>query len=162
MEGFNTDRRRFLKLMIYLPVALAVGGDTELFRAHPLAASVSPEESLRKLIFLVGPWSPPDRDNAEDFAGRFLKAGHLTGSYLPDLGEAVQSLASRFPDNTMAVKKIDLQDLPPVERELLVNLVKQLYSLIEVRFYVLNEPPWGECQPHIKLPHTRPPRPSRT
>jgi hypothetical protein len=26
-----------------------------------------------------------------------------------------------------------------------MQLVQQLYSLVEVRFYVSNEPRWGEC-----------------
>jgi hypothetical protein len=57
----------------------------------------------------------------------------------------VQSLAGRFPADTMANKEINLRKLPAKERELLVKLVKQLYSFIEVRFFVSDETPGGIC-----------------
>jgi hypothetical protein len=46
--------------------------------------------------------------------------------------------------------------LPADERELLVNLVSHLYSFVEVRFVVANEPPWGACQAD-RTRHTRAP-----
>jgi diphthamide synthase subunit DPH2 len=54
------------------------------------------------------------------------------------------------------LKEIDLQDLPPEERELVIELTKQLYSFIEVRFIVSAEPPWGDCQTD-RTRHTRAP-----
>ncbi len=41
--------------------------------------------------------------------------------------------------------ELDLATFSPEERELTVALVEQIYSLIEVRFDIANEPRWGEC-----------------
>ncbi len=99
----------------------------------------------KKLIFLIGPWTFKEKSVAEDFAVRFLKAGHIN-QYLPKSAKLVQSLAGRFPDNTWAVDNVNLKNIPKEEKELLVGLTKQLYSFVEVRFYVSNEPIWGQCQ----------------
>ena len=44
----------------------------------------------------------------------------------------------------------------PKEKEMLMNLSKQLYSFVEVRFYASNEPLWGQCQNnsnwHMRIP----------
>ena len=40
---------------------------------------------------------------------------------------------------------IDLEGVPTEERELVLQLTRDLYSLVEVRFYVSSVPPWGEC-----------------
>jgi hypothetical protein len=57
----------------------------------------------------------------------------------------------------MAVQEIGLGNIPNEEQEILLNLTKQLYSFVEVRFYVSNEPPWGQCQDSSKW-HTRIPK----
>ncbi len=116
---------------------------------------------MKKLIFLLGPWSKDEKDKAEDFTRRFLKAKDNVGIYLPESGKLVQSLASRFPDGTMAINEINLENLPVEERELLVSLTKQLYSLVEVRFDTTNEPQWGNCQGNAKW-HTRVPAQNKT
>ena len=69
------------------------------------------------------------------------------------VADADTDLAARFPAEAFSVHDIDLEDLPPGERELLVNLTQYLYSLVEVRFHVAGEPPWGEC-PEDRLRHT--------
>ncbi len=146
MKDYDPDRRKFLKVMISLPVAVAISGELEITKSKILTPSLNPEQSFKKLIFLLGPWSATDKEEAEDLAWRFLKAKHNVDAYLPESSELVQSLASRFPKKTMAIKEINLQNLPAKEQELLLRLVKHLYSFIEVRFTVSNEPPWGECQ----------------
>ncbi len=139
-------RRELIKLLVSLPIGLAVGCDTEQRKSDTGAPLLSPEESLRKLVLVLGPWSTSDKEEADDFAQRFLKAGHASGQYLAEASELVQNLASRFPAETMAMDEIDLRNLPAKERELLTRLTSQLYSFIEVRFYVSNEPSWGLCQ----------------
>jgi hypothetical protein len=129
-----------------LPFGLAVGCDTEQRKSDTRADLLSPEESLRKLVLVLGPWSTSDKKEAEDFAQRFLKANHASGHYLGESSELVQNLASRFPGESMAMNETDLRNLPAKERELLTRLTSQLYSFIEVRFYVSNEPSWGQCQ----------------
>ena len=146
MKEYVLKRRQFLRLLISLPMGFVIGWDLERYESLVYAHTLTPEESLKKLILLLAPWPVTDNKKAEDFARRFLKSKHAFGPYLPVASKLVQSLASRFPDGTLAIKEIDLRSLPAKEKELLMKLVKQLYSFIEVRFYVCNEPPWGECQ----------------
>jgi hypothetical protein len=145
MKDYDPKRRQFLRVLISLPTGFVIGWDLERYKSIVHAHALNPEESLKKLILLLGPWPVTEKEKAEDFARRFLKAKHAVGPYLPGSSQLVQSLASRFPDGTLAIKEINLRSLPAKEQELLMKLVKQLYSFIEVRFYVSNEPPWGEC-----------------
>jgi hypothetical protein len=118
---------------------------------------LSPESSLKKLIFLIGPWTLEDKLIAEDFVARFLKAKHIIGKYLPKSAKLIQNLAGHFPDNIWAIDVINLSDIAKEEQELLTNLGKQLYNLVEVRYYVRNEPLWGQCQGNAMW-HTRIPK----
>ena len=145
MKNWEISRGQFLRFLASLPLFSAIGLDSKFFKYAVSAEPRTPEESLKKLIFLFGPWSEKDRKEAEDFADRFLAAKHAVAPYLPGSNEWVQSLANRFPADTVAVNEINLRDLPAKERELLIGLINQLYSFIEVRFIVSKEPPWGEC-----------------
>ncbi|MHC4694343.1 MAG: hypothetical protein ACYS67_16510, partial [Planctomycetota bacterium] len=109
---------------------------------------LSPEESLKQLILLLGPWPETEKEKADNFINRFLNAEHVVTAYFPGSGRLVQDLARRFPSGAVAAKQIDLGNLSAKERELLIKLTKQLYSFIEIRFHVSGEPPWGECQPN--------------
>lgn len=148
------NRREFLDLSVKLALALPFA--PMLGPVQAAEFPLSPKDSLKKLILVLGPWSATEKQRAEDFASRFLRAEHAVEPYLPGSGELVQSLASRFPADTMAIGKINLQDLPPEERGLLVKLTKQLYGFVEVRFNAADIPPWGLCQGD-RLLHTRPP-----
>lgn len=156
MKDYDPKRRQFLRLLISLPVGSVIGWNLDRYEALVYARTLTPDESLKKLILLLGPWPVTDNKKAEKFARRFLKSKHAVGSYLPRSSELLQSLASRFPDATLAIKEIDLRSLTTKERELLMNLVGHLYSLIEVRFDVSNWPPPGECQDDTTW-HTRAP-----
>jgi len=139
----KVSRRQFLntggKFLAFIPF-------TGIISCIPDSGSrLSPEESLKKLIFLIGPWIFEGKSVAEDFADRFLKSDHVK-QYLPKSGKIIQSLAGRFPNNTWAIDHINLKDLPKEKQELLVGLTKQIYSFVEVRFYVSKEPAWGLCQ----------------
>ncbi|MCP4261734.1 MAG: hypothetical protein GY774_30165, partial [Planctomycetes bacterium] len=136
MKDCDDKRRQFLQLMMSLPVGFVIGCDLRRDRSTAKAPLLSPEEALRKLILLVGPWSTTEKEKAEDFARRFLKAKHTVVPYLPKSSKLVQNLASRFSAETMSLKEINLGNLPAEERELLMKLIRQLYSFIEVRFYV--------------------------
>ncbi|MEN8194643.1 MAG: hypothetical protein ABFS12_17615 [Bacteroidota bacterium] len=114
---------------------------------------LSPEDSLKKLIFNIGPWAPEDIQIAEDFARRFLKTDFIS-QYLPKSDKIIQSLSNRLPGEDQAVNNIDLNNIPKDEQEILKKLAKQLYSFVEVRFYVSNAPPWGQCIGNSKW-HTR-------
>jgi len=147
----NITRRKFViqssKLLAFLPIAGAVGcfSNTD--------SKLSPEDSLKRLIYIVGPWTVADKLTAENFAKRFLQTGHAD-PYLPKSVKLIQSLTKELSEETIAVKEIGLDSIPEEEQEILLNLTKQLYSFVEVRFYVSNEPPWGECQGNPKW-HTR-------
>lgn len=159
MKDCDTNRRQFLRLMLSMPMAFTIGCDSNLQKSSGSSVIISklnPEESLKKLILLLGPWSADEGDVAQAFASRFLEAKHTVSPYLPKSSELVQSLASRFSDEPIPFEQINLQNLTTKERELLMKLVKQLYSFIEVRFIVSNEPPWGNCQVD-RTRHTRAP-----
>lgn len=157
MRNCDLARRHFLKLLMSLPMAFTVGAERSSSTAH--AAPLTPEESLKKLVRVLGPWGETDRERAEKFAKRFVAAKHAVDPYLPRSSRVVQSLASRFPSDAMAVKEIHLQSLPPKEQEILTQLVTQLYSLTEMRFLVSNEPPRGQCLSdstwHTRAPTSR-------
>jgi hypothetical protein len=156
MKDYDPKRRQILRILLCLPTGFMIGWDSERRTscAHPRPPT--PAESLKRLILLLGPWSSADRKKAEDFAERFLKAKQVARPYLSSSGNGLQTLATRFPSNKMAIQKIDLRNLPPKEQQLLMRLVRQLYSFTEVRFYIRNEPPWGECQDDTTR-HTRAP-----
>lgn len=156
MKKFSPERRRFLGFLASLPLVFTLGCDRSGKRVAVTPATLGPEESLNKLLLTLGPWHSEEREKAEDFAKRFLKAEGAGSAYLSSSGKLVQNLASRFPDDSFALKEIDLTGLSGEERELLLNLVTQLYNYIEVRFFVSNEPPWGECQPD-RTRYTLPP-----
>lgn len=156
MIDAGINRRQFLKVLISLPLAYTIGCQPEQKDSAAVKFLLSPEESLRKLLFILGPWPAGDREEAKDFARRFLTSKYTVSSYLPESGELVQSLAARFPDGVMAVHEINLRGLPAKEKDLLMKLVRQLYSFIEIRFYAAHEPPWGECGGG-RMRHTRAP-----
>ena len=63
-------------------------------------------------------------------------------SYTSELGD----YTIKFEGHVGVVEDINLKKIPKEEHELLIVLGKQLYSFVEMRFYVSNEPSWGECQ----------------
>ncbi len=156
MKKHDAERRELLRLVVSAPLGFAVGCESVHLAPTVQLPLLGPEASLEKLILLLGPWSTTNREEGEDFARRFLGASHAGGLYLPGASEAVQSLASRFPNGAMAIREIDLRSLPGEEQALLMQLVRQLYSLIEVRFLASNDPLWGVCQGdrllHIRAP----------
>ncbi len=156
MKRLVTNRRLVLRGLVSLSMAFAFGRVWYPFKAADAASHLSPRASLKKLILLLGPWDGVEMDIAEDFASRFVDAKHVGGAYLPEAGMLIQRLASRFPAATTATNEINLSDLPAKEREVLIALVKQFYSLIEVRFIVSDEQPWGECL-NDAMRHTRAP-----
>ena len=160
MKDHELKRRELLAILASLPIGVLISCESEPRVLPAVAPLLSPEESLRKLILLVGPWPETDKREAEDFSRRFLQAKQAAGPYLERSGELIRGLASRFPDGTVAVSGVELRGLPEPERALLVNLVKQVYSLVEVRFRVCDEPPFGECQ-EDRLRYTRAPAPRK-
>ena len=152
-----TGRRTVLRFLLALPLTLLFGCKTTVLTSGTEVLMPSPEEALRRLILLVGPWDERQGAQAEDFSRRFLAADHTVSSYLPGSSALVQSLANRFPGDAMAVHEIYLAALPKDERELLLQLSRQIYTYVEVRFFVAGEPPWGECQGD-RLGYTRAPK----
>jgi hypothetical protein len=157
MSEHKIERRQFLWLGISRPVSLPllfiIGCDSGKQKSIVNSHALNPEKSLRKLLLLLGPWTPSEKEQGEDFVRRFLTSEHA-GTYIPESSGLLQSLASRFPADSMAVNQIDLRKFPANERELLTNLTRQLYSFVEIRFHVSGEPPWGECQPD-RMRYTR-------
>ena len=149
----NITRRGFViqssRLLAFLPLAGVAGCLT-----NP-ASKLSPEDALKRLIYIVGPWPLAEVATAENFAKRFLKTS-FADQYLSKSVQLVQSLAKQLSEESIAVKEIKLDDIPEEEQEILLNLTKQLYNFVEIRFYVTNQPSWGQCQNnsrwHTKIP----------
>ena len=137
MNSHEWKRREFVKVLMTLPVGYAIGCRPE--RLSPA------RESLGNLVLALGPWPAADRERAEEFVARFLAAEHIVGLYLPESEAVVRRLARQFPDDAMASAELDMTLLSAEERELCMQLVQQLYSLVEVRFYISDEPRWGQC-----------------
>ena len=146
-------RRRFViqssRLLAIIPFAGTIGCNSDT------VSELNSEDSLKKLIYIIGPWTIEDQIIAEDFANRFLKTNHAD-QYLPKSVKLIQSLSKEISEETMGVKEINLDNIPKEEQEVLINLSKQLYSFVEIRFYVSHEPPWGQCQGNAMW-HTRTP-----
>ena len=146
----NITRRRFVikssKVIAFIPLVGVVSCISEA------KSKLSPQESLKRLIYIVGPWTLEDHSIAEDFAKRFL-ATDYANEYLPKSVNLIQSLSKQLSKESAAVKEIDL-NLPIEEQELLITFTQHLYSFVEIRFYASNEPTWGECQGNPKW-HTR-------
>ncbi len=148
----NITRRRFViqssRLLAFIPLAGVLSCAEE--------SKLSAEESLKRLIYIVGPWTLEDHSIAEDFTNRFLITD-FAKEYLPKSVDLIESLSKQIAKESAEVKEIDLGKLPLEEQDLIMTLSKQLYSFVEVRFYVSNEPPWGACQGDPKW-HTRIPK----
>lgn len=150
----NITRRLFViqssRLLAFIPLTGVIGciSNDKL--------KLSPEESLKRLIYIFGPWTLEDHSIAEDFAKRFL-ATNYANEYLPKSVNLIEGLHKQISEKTSSVKEIDLGKIPVEEQELLITLTKQLYSFVEVRFYVSNELSWGVCQGDPKW-HTRIPK----
>ena len=156
MKSWDKDRRDFLKLLASLPVMYVFGCEAGSSPPAGEAPPADADESLRKLIRLLGPWD--DREMADDFIRRFLGAESAVAPYLPDRGASLQRLAARLPGGGAPLAAVNLDGMPEGERELLLELTRQLYSFIETRFFVSKEPPWGECQSNDRLRYTRAPK----
>ncbi len=144
MSRHDLKRREFLEILMSLPLGAAIACGTESGR--PLSdVPLASQEALKKLVLVLGPWTDSERGQAESFAQRFVAASHIVGPYFQESHAALETLAARFPDEALAVGEIDLGTLPTQERQLLVQLTRDLYSLVEVRFFVSSIPPWGEC-----------------
>jgi len=150
----NITRRRFViqssRLIAFIPFAGVIGCLSET------DSKEGAEESLKRLIYIVGPWTLEDQSIAEDFAKRFLATDYAK-QYLSKSVNLVKSLSTQIPKEPAVVSEIDLNNLPKEEQELLITLTQQLYSFVEIRFYTSNEPSWGECQGNSRW-HTRIPK----
>ena len=149
MSLFNSNRRTFLKIFLSVPAAYITGCFSGSKYKSQTPTSTSPKESLAKLVMVLGPWTPGNKEQARSFADRFMNSESAVAPYLPSSGGALQSLANRFPDDALGVKEIDLKDLPEEERQLLMTLTKQIYTYVEIRFLISGEPQWGNCQSDI-------------
>ena len=137
MRGYELKRREFIQVLLSLPLSYVVACSGEERTVE--------QESLSRLVLALGPWSADDRELAEEFVGRFLAAEHMVGLYLPESSTVIQRQARRFPEGVMSVGDVDLATLSEEEREFVVGFIQQLYSLVEVRFFISNEPRWGAC-----------------
>ncbi len=148
----NITRRQFTiqssRLLAFIPLSGLISCVEE--------SKLSAEESLKRLIYIVGPWTLEDHSIAEDFTNRFLITD-FAKEYLPKSVDLIQSLSKQIPKEPAVVKEIDLNNLPKEGKELLVTLTKKLYSLVEIRFYASNEPTCGACLGNPNW-HTRIPK----
>ncbi len=103
------------------------------------------EENLKKLVIAFGPWPMIDRSIAEDFAKRFIEVSHLSQNYLRKSVELVNNIANKLPKNAIALESLDVRKFSFEENKLILTLCKQLYNLVEVRYYISNMPQFGEC-----------------
>ena len=66
-----TGRRAILRFILTLPLTLLFGCRPRIQPPIAEAPAPDPEEALRRLVLLVGPWGEGQREQAEDFARRF-------------------------------------------------------------------------------------------
>jgi hypothetical protein len=121
MSRSEWKRREFVKVLLSLPLGYAVGCTLE--------SGTTVQDSLGKLVIALGPWSEGEREQADEFVGRFLAAEHLVGLYVPESNGLIRSLAGHFPDGAMSVGELDLASFSAEEHAFALQLVEQLYSL---------------------------------
>ncbi|PRX57507.1 hypothetical protein [Flagellimonas meridianipacifica] len=150
----KSTRRQFViqssRLLAFLPFVSSMGCISD----HD--SKFRKEDSLKRLIYIIGPWTLEDKILAEDFAIRFIKSNHAD-KFLPKSVQLIQSLSKQMTRDKMAIKEINLANMPKEEQDLLMHLSKQLYSFVEVRLYISKEPPWGQCINNSRW-HTRIPK----
>lgn len=144
MKTNKLTRRRFINLgtktIAFIPVMNSMS-------CLPNQNSVlNAEDSLKRILRIIGPWEAKDQSIADNFISRFLKSVMNTEPYLADSAEIVQNMASRLPNDQLKEVKIELYEIPNTEAILLESLVKHLYSFVEIRNYVINQPQIGICQ----------------
>jgi len=144
------DRRQSLKIILSVPVGIIVGYNSKLIAGADKVVNISSAQALKKLIILFGPWSIKQKQEAEDFANRFIKARHLAKPFLGESVMLLQSIAKHFSDKDPALKEINLEEFSAKEQHLLSQLVSQLYGLREVRYLAANQQPYGVCLPDPK------------
>ena len=132
-------RRTFLRLAAGSSFALALPSYAIFGRSEAAL-----KDSLRRLLFAVGPWGAHELAAAEEFFKRFWHAVPVSGDYRRD-AEILHRLSERFPPGTHSAREIDLASLSLEERKLLEQLVDGLYNLQEIRDYVGGEPSFGAC-----------------
>lgn len=140
MKKLNYSRRDFLKFLSLLPIGFMFGCRSESENAME---QLETEASFKKLILALGPWSSNQKAEAENFAERFVAASANTDPYPDGL---IQKIATRIPDNSIGLKKIDLGNFPNDERKLLIQFVQQLHNYLEIRNIITGEPVFGMCQ----------------
>jgi hypothetical protein len=142
MKKLNYSRRDFLKFLSLLPVGFMFGckGDSD---REEITERLETKESFKKLILALGPWSSNQKVEAENFAERFVAASGNTDPYPVGL---INKIATRIPDNSIRLKKIDLGNFPKDERKLLIQFVQQLHNFLEIRNIITGEPVFGMCQ----------------
>ena len=150
------DRRRSLKVLASVPAGFLVGFNSTLKATAILASDLTPSQTLKKLIIMLGPWSTQQKRDAEDFANRFLRAKHMVKPFLPESAVLLQNIANHFSNDNRVLKEINLEEFSTKEQKLLSQLVSQLYNLKEIRYLTSNEQPYGICQSnpisYIKIP----------
>ena len=119
MEKIN--RRKFViqssRLLAFIPFSGVIGciSGTD--------SKLSPEDSLKRLIYIIGPWKMEDQLVAKDFAQRYLKTIHAN-PYLPKSVNLIQQLSKLITEESTAVKEINLDKLPQEEQEIIIDLSK--------------------------------------
>jgi len=142
MKKMNYSRRDFLKFLSLLPIGFMFGCGSESDREET-TEQLETKESFKKLILALGPWSSNQKAEAENFAKRFVAASGNTDPYPEGL---INEIASRIPNNSIGLKKIDLGTFPKDERKLLIQFVQQLHNYLEIRNIITGEPVFGMCQ----------------
>jgi len=127
-KGFS--RRNFLLLATTAPIALTLGCRNE---GH---AVLTAEDALKILVLAVGPWGEDHRSQADNFAARFIQASAVSSPFTAQ-GETLQKLINRAPfsDHPMALQSLDLGQYSDSEKDLLISLTAQIYSLYEVHYH---------------------------
>ncbi len=156
MADHDPGRRQFLGLLLAAPMVAALDYQSALARLE--APAPGREAALKQLVLQLGPWTPAEEAEAVDFAARFLAAEQIAGPYLAQSPETLQGLAGRFASEVAPLHDIDLSALSEEERELLLGLVQQLYSFVEIRDFIGDEPPIGVCGVGPEKRHTVAPR----
>ncbi len=134
-------RQMLLGLLVTAVVPVAVLNACKSGDGNAPPRKIDFAADLTALLIAIGPW-PPDDMVRTSFIERYL-ASH--GAQFQDRGAVLNTLVSKLPSGGQQLAAIPLDLLTEAERMLVTEVVKDVYSIAELRWYLVGVAAPGAC-----------------
>ena len=132
-------RRWLLKVLAALPVGVVLGcgrGPDEKFDV---------QEAVQILMARLGPFPENRPEEIADLSTRYLESP-AGKKLIADGSDLLLRIAGQLSRGSDQLATLNLRAFSALERQWLLDFVRQLYSFLEIRNRVCGEPIFGECQ----------------